>query len=207
MELREALSQIDTIKTQIARVELYRGYRSLTVGITGLLAFGAAAIQSVVLPNPGSVVDRYVDLWIGVATVSVLIVGGELLFRCLRQRSSLVTRGTISAIEQFLPCLVAGALVTWAMAYHARESLELLPGLWAVFFGLGMLASARYLPGAILWVGCYYLAAGTACLVWARGEAAFSPWAMVATFGVGQLVTALVLFLNLEREHESSEAR
>lgn len=207
MELHEALSQIDTIKTQLARVELYRGYRSLTVGITGIFAFGAAALQSVWLPNPAQSVDRYVNLWVGVATLSVLIVGVELLVRCRRQRSSLVTRGTLTAIEQFLPCLVAGALVTWVITYHARDSLSLLPGLWAIFFGLGMLASARYLPAAIFWVGVYYLAAGTACMVWARGETAFSPWAMAATFGVGQLATAVVLYLNLERNIESSEVR
>lgn len=203
MELHEALSQIDTIKTQLARVELFRGYRSLTVGITGMLAWVAGALQSVWLPNPARSVDRYVDLWIGVAVISALIVGVELLVRCVRERSSLVTRGTISAIEQFLPCLVAGALVTWAMVYYARDSLWLLPGLWAILFGLGMLASARYLPAAIYWVGVYYMAAGTACLVWARGDAAFSPWAMAATFGVGQTATALVLYLNLERNNES----
>lgn len=202
MELREALSQVDAIKTQIARVELYRGYRSLTVGITGLLAFVAATVQAIWLPHPARNVDRYVDLWVAVAMAGVVIVGVDLLLRCLRQRSSLVTRGTISAIEQFLPCLVAGALVTWAMTYHARDSLALLPGLWAILFGLGMLASARYLPTAIFWVGTYYLAAGTACLVWAQGNAAFSPWAMAGTFGVGQLATAAVLYLKLERNNE-----
>ena len=64
---------LNTIKTQIARVELYRGYRSLTTGITGLLALVAAALQSIWLPNPAMAVDHYVDLWLGVATISAVI--------------------------------------------------------------------------------------------------------------------------------------
>ena len=45
MELREALQQISDIRQQMARSEVFRGYRSLTVGSSGVLGLLAAAVQ------------------------------------------------------------------------------------------------------------------------------------------------------------------
>jgi len=77
----------------------------------------------------------------------------------------------------------------------------MLPGLWAVCFSLGIFASRTLLPRGIAPVAGYYLIAGCMNLVLARGPAAFSPWAMGLTFGVGQLLAAAVLYWNLERRH------
>jgi C4-dicarboxylate transporter len=42
MELHEALSQISEIRQQMARSEVFRGYRSMTVGFSGVLGLLAA---------------------------------------------------------------------------------------------------------------------------------------------------------------------
>ena len=70
----------------------------------------------------------------------------------------------------------------------------MLPGLWQVLFSLGIFASCRLLPRATFGVAVFYLASGLTCLALARGEAAFSPWAMGLPFGVGQLLAAAVLY-------------
>ncbi|MEE8452390.1 MAG: hypothetical protein V3R99_10765 [Thermoguttaceae bacterium] len=44
MELHEAMERISEIRGQIARTETFRGYRSATVGFSGLLAFVGAAV-------------------------------------------------------------------------------------------------------------------------------------------------------------------
>jgi hypothetical protein len=80
----------------------------------------------------------------------------------------------------------------------------MLPGLWQVLFGLGIFASWRFLPHAVIWVAVFYLATGLWCLAQAQGQAALSPWAMALPFGVGQLVTAGVLYWALERAHEQA---
>ena len=56
-----------------------------------------------------------------------------------------------------------------------------------------------------LWVWVYvahaalfYLAAGLTSLTLARGDAAFSPWAMGLSFGIGQFLAAAVLYRTLE---------
>ena len=52
MELREALRQITDIRQQMAQSEVFRGYRSLTVGFSGAAAILAAAVQPHVVPSP-----------------------------------------------------------------------------------------------------------------------------------------------------------
>jgi hypothetical protein len=201
MELREALLQIDAIHAQISRAETFRGYRAASVGSTALLAFATAGIQAVSISDPAGHLAEYLQLWIGAAFASVTIVALELAFHCLRSPSQFAQRQTWQAIGQFLPCLVAGALLTWTLCTHAPESATLLPGLWAIVFSLGIFASLRQLPREVIAVAIYYLGAGIAALAWAKGPDALSPWAMAGTFGVGQLLTTAILYWTLERRH------
>ena len=74
----------------------------------------------------------------------------------------------------------------------------MLPGLWQILFSLGVFASCRLLPRAMFLVATFYMACGLATLATARGDAAFSPWAMGLPFGVGQWLAAAVLYRTLE---------
>jgi hypothetical protein len=87
------------------------------------------------------------------------------------------------------------------LLYHAPECLWMLPGLWSILFSLGIFASWRLLPKPTFWVAVHYLIAGIGCLMLAKGEHAFSPWAMALPFGVGQLLAAGILYWTLERPH------
>jgi hypothetical protein len=78
--------------------------------------------------------------------------------------------------------------------------LPWMPGLWSLFFGVGAFASCPYLPRGVLGVGFYFLAAGATLLHLAPSGASLGPWAMPLSFGVGHLVLAAILYLNLERK-------
>ena len=65
------------------------------------------------------------------------------------------------AIEQFCPCLI-GVLVTVVLVRAAPESLWMLPGLWQIFYSLGIFASCRLLPRPTFWVAVFYLGTGLA---------------------------------------------
>ncbi len=199
MELHEALEQISTIRAQVAQTQTFRGYRAITVGCTGLLGLVAAAAQSICVPDPQRFVRSYVDHWSFVAVASILLVATELTLRWFRTDSRLAREQTIRAVEQFLPCLLAGGVITWVLAYRHAESASLLPGMWAICFSLGVFASLRQMPPAIKWAGVYYMLAGAASLIWAQGDYAFSPWAMAGSFGGGQLLIATVLYRTLEQ--------
>jgi hypothetical protein len=92
-------------------------------------------------------------------------------------------------------------MVTVILLIQSRELIPWLPGLWTLFFGLGLLSARPNLPRAIGWVGCFYLLAGGGLLCLADSGASLSPHAMGATFGLGQLAAAWVLHRNVERQH------
>ena len=204
MELRDALAQITEIRTQIARNETFRGYRAATVGLSGLLALAGAAAQARWLPEPAQHLTAYLALWFGLAAVSLAVVSAEMAARSYWYASPLARQLTLLAVEQFVPSLVAGGLLTAAVVLTAPEAAWLLPGLWAVVFSLGVLASCRLLPGMTFLIGVYYLVGGIAALALARGEAAFSPWAMAGNFGGGQLLAAAILYFTLERNDDKA---
>ena len=204
MHLHDALAQITEIRSQMARTQTFRGYRSATVAFSGLLALAVSAVQAAWIPHPRQDVEAYVKLWAAIAALSVAVVAVELVIHCRRAGSPLTTQVTWLAVQQFAPCILVGGITTEALVRFSPESLWLLPGLWAMMFSLGVFSSCRLLPRPMFLVGVYYLVAGLACFSWASGENAFSPWAMAGTFGGGQFLAATLLYFTLERNHESS---
>ncbi|MFI5458723.1 MAG: hypothetical protein ACHRXM_25115 [Isosphaerales bacterium] len=201
MELREALTQITEIRLQLARTEVFRGYRAMPVAFSGGVALLAALIQAGTIADPASQIGPYLVLWIGAAFVSALAAGLEMMIRARNAGSPMTRELTWLAVEQFCPSLLAGALVTVVLLRAAPESLWMLPGLWQIFFALGIFASCRLLPKQTFWVAVFYLGTGLAVLAVAHGEAALSPWLMGLPFGAGQLLAATVLYRTLERNH------
>ncbi|HEX8202888.1 MAG TPA: hypothetical protein VF590_20600, partial [Isosphaeraceae bacterium] len=185
MELHEALRQIADIRRQMARGEVYRGYRSMIVGASGVLALLAMALQPRWVLAPEADLGRYLGLWIGVAAASLIGAGAEMAWRARRAGPGLARQMTLLAAEQFLPCVAVGALLTLCIARAAPRVAWMLPGLWALVFSLGVFASRRILPRPVVGVGVYYAVCGCACLVWGQGPFAFAPWLMGVTFGGG----------------------
>jgi hypothetical protein len=204
MDLRDALTQITEIRQQMARTEVFRGYRAVPVTFSGVLALGVAGLQAVIMPEPKDNVADYLILWITAAIVSIVAMGVGLVLDYRRNYSQLTWSMTKLAVGQFLPCVAAGGLLAFVLWNQAPDCLWMLPGLWAILFGLGIFASYRLLPRATFWVGVYYLVTGSFCLAWAQGDYAYSPLAMAVPFGVGQLLAAAILYWTLERIHGES---
>jgi hypothetical protein len=204
MDLHDALTQIAEIRRQVSRTETYRGYRALPVALSGVLACLAGWFQSWSVIEPARQLVDYLALWITAASLSLAVTGVFMLLHCLHSPSPWTRSLTMLAVAQFVPCVIAGGLVTFVFARFAPESAWLLPGLWSIFFALAVFSSFRLLPKATFWVAVYYLAAGCVCLVVGRDEWAFSPWLMIGTFGAGQFAAAGVLYWTLERNHDET---
>lgn len=195
-EVRAALTQLSEIHAQLLRSEVFRGYRSRPLAITAGVAVLAAVLQG----TSGSVSDAagFVGLWAIAAGVCATVCAVDLWQRSWSDRSRGERTRVLRVLGQLAPAFVAGALVPFVLLRQSGVGIGLLPGLWALFFGLGVFASRPFLPRAVGWVGLWYCAAGGALLLCAS-EAVPGPWGMGLTFGVGQGMAAAVVHHGIER--------
>lgn len=196
-ELRQALDDISAIRSQVARGTQFRGYGPLSIASSGILAMLVAAAESrwgAAAPH----LNVFLAIWISTAAVAIFLSALETIFRVQRVHSGLALEMIQAAVEQFLPCMVVGLLLTVVLMQIASQDSWMLPGLWAVIFSLGVFASCRFLPRQMFAVGAWYLAAGLVSLLVAAGHHALLPWAMGLPFGIGQLLVAAVLQFGFE---------
>jgi hypothetical protein len=196
-DLSKALGDIGSIRRQMARSTEFRGYGPATLAATALFSVAAACAQAMWLPDAAAHPVAYLGLWTGVAVVSGATIGVQMISRSHRMHSVLAGEMIRMAVEQFLPAIGVGAILTLVIANYAPQVLWMMPGLWQILSGLGIFSSCRFLPRAMTGAGVWYLAAGLFTVALADGRA-LSPWAMGIPFGVGQLLIAGVLYCNAQ---------
>jgi hypothetical protein len=202
-DLNKAIGDISSIRMQVARSTEFRGYGPATLAATGLFAVAAGTAQALWLPDPAGHVPVYLAIWISTAIVSAALIGTQMRARTHRVHSGLANEMILMAVEQFLPSVAAGALLTFTIARYIPVAVWMLPGLWQIIFSLGVFSSCRFLPRPILAAGAWYLLTGLACIALA-GNRALSPWAMAIPYGVGQFLVAAILFFTT-REAEDDK--
>jgi len=194
MKVQRALSQIAEIHRHLAKSEVYRGCRSLPVALTGVFAVLGGFLMPWVVPAQSPM--AFLLFWVGIAVLSCAVVISEIAYDYYFRSGATIRRTTRKVCEQFAPCLAAGTVVTVAIAGAEAAYVPLLPGLWAVLYSMGLFAARPYLPRAIGWVALFYLVAGVALFLSIAHDPASMTLRMAATFGPGQLLAALVLYLN-----------
>jgi hypothetical protein len=198
MEVSRALDQIAEIHQQMAKGEVYRGYRSLPFAASGLMGFAAAWLQPAALGTGDPI--GFVLYWTAIAALAGFVGSSEIIHNYVVHDNGSDRRQTRKVVGQFLPSVVAAAAITVCFTHLSAALVPLLPGLWAICFGIGTFASRPYLPRASGWIALLYYAAGFTLLWIAREPDSLTGWSVGGVFGAGQLLAALVLWWNLERK-------
>ena len=200
MDAARALDQIAEIHRQMAKGEVYRGYRSAPVAMSGAIGIAAAAFQ------PAGLVVRdptgFVVYWTAIAAAAALVGSSEILFNYAAKEDAGGRRRTRRVVGQFLPSLAGAVVLTICFAHVTPALVSILPGVWAVCFGIAVFACRPYLPRASGWVALFYFGAGSALLWAGHGADTIGGWSVGGTFGLGQLLAAAVLWWNLERTND-----
>jgi hypothetical protein len=202
-DLHKALGDIESIRRQVARSTEFRGYGPATVAGTALMAVGAAALQNRWLPDPANHVGQYLVLWLATAALAASMAGAQMYTRSRRLHSGMSDEMIQMAVEQFLPSVGASLLLTFVLFRYVPSSVWMLPGLWQIVFSLGIFASCRFLPRAMLAAGAWYLLTGLVCIALGDNRA-LSPWAMGIPYAAGQLLVAGVLYFAAQEAGDES---
>jgi hypothetical protein len=198
-DLHKALADIGNIRLSLAAGTMFRGFGPTVIAATGTLAFVAAAAQSMWL-DPNGEAFTFVAVWSGIAVISVILIGLEMLARTRRQQSGLADEMLLNTVEHFLPIGAAGLVISAILLRFAPDAAWLLPGLWQMLLAVGLFVAMRFLPRAVAIAAAWYFLAGAAVLIISSQERALLPWAMGIPFGVGQLLMAGILHVALGGE-------
>jgi hypothetical protein len=197
MDYPRALTQIAEIHQQIAKGEIYRGYRSIPIAASGIVGLVAAAAQPAAVAAQPQAFVRY---WSMVAVIASVVGLSEVAYVYLVRDHASGRRRTRQVLGQFLPAAVAAGMITIAFPHVSPRLVALLPGLWAVCFGVGTFSSRPYLPRMSGFVALFYLLVGSFLLWTADLDGPLRAWAVGGTFGAGQMMAAAVLYWELERD-------
>ncbi len=190
-DLHRALTDIRTIRRQVAATTQFRGYGPLTLSATAVLALLTGIVQARWLPAPASVPAHYVALWLTTGVLCAALIATQMLTRANRLHSGMADEMVQLAVTAFLPAAVAGLTLPFVLLRAAPAAIWMLPGLWQLLFSLGVFASCRSLPRPMLLAGAWFFSTGFACLL--LGDArALAPFTMAGTYALGMALVALI---------------
>ena len=187
-----ALAEIDRIRGQLAASTRFQGFTPAIAVTTGLLALILAAVQSA-YPDPSATIVTMLVQWVLLAIICACLIGADAVVRARRLHRAMAETMISTTLRQFLPVGAAGAIAAIVILLRAPAWAAILPGLWQLLIGIGILAALPALPRLLAWRAGWYFVAGAASLVVGAGATDISPWAMGLPFGSGQVLIAALL--------------
>ena len=197
-DLNRALVDIRNIRRQVAQTTEFRGYGPLTLSATAVLALLAGAAQARWLPEPATHPAQYVALWLAPGVLCAALIVTQMLTRANRLHSGMADEMVRMAVVQFLPAAIAGAILPFVLLHVSQNVVWMMPGLWQILFGLGVFASCRCLPRAMLLAGAWFLLTGFA-LIACGDNRALAPAAMADAYAVGMARVAAIHFFSARK--------
>ncbi len=118
-EYSRALEQIAEIHEHLAKTEVYRGWRSLPVASSGLVGLAAAGWQA----SSARPIDAesFTIYWLAIGVVALVIGCSEIVWHYGSRATPGERRRSLQVIGQFVPALLAGAIITGAVLRLERR--------------------------------------------------------------------------------------
>ena len=130
------------------------GWGQVVIGVTGILAAWLASVQG----SP----ELWLATWSVAAVVSVAIGVLTTAMKARAAKMPLLTGPGRKFMLSLAPPLVAGAVLT--VVLFKTGSMAVLPGVWLLLFGVGILTAGAFSVPVVPVMGLTFMALGTAAL-------------------------------------------
>lgn len=177
---------------QYIRATMEAAHSFTSVPGKGCVAMGVVALAAAALSSWPPFAAHWLPIWLGAAVLAVVLVALFLVDKVHAQGFSL-SRGVVRRFFLVLaPALVAGAILTAALASTPARSL--VPGTWLLLYGAGLAAAGIFSLPVVSVTGCAFMLLGAFAL-------ALSPTWSVALLGAGFGGLHIVLGVIVWRRH------
>jgi hypothetical protein len=144
----------------------------------GGVAMGIAALAAGALAVSQPTLERWLIMWLAGAVAAVAIAGWTMALKARRAGVSLVEGPARRFALGFLPPVLAGAALTWAL-YRGGDP-GVIPGMWLLLYGAGVTTAGTFSVRVVPVMGVCFMAAGVAALL---SPAAWGDVYLAAGFG------------------------
>jgi hypothetical protein len=154
-----AADNLRFIRDTMAHAGAFTSVSGAAMMATGGLGLAAAVAAPPVMlaTDPG----RFLLTWISVAMVSAAVSSVAIGRKANRAGQSLVTGPARRFGLAFAPALVAGAVLTCALATSGQQAL--LPGMWLTLYGAAITAGGAFSVRPVPVMGCVFMTLGALC--------------------------------------------
>ncbi len=130
-------------------------------GVGGML-IGAVALAAAYATWHAPTPDLWLAIWVAAAGVSVVIGGLAMVHKALKADTSILSRPGRKFALSLAPPLAAGALLT--LALFRSGSVGVLPGLWLLLYGAGVMTGGAFSVRIVPAMGLCFMALGAVAL-------------------------------------------
>lgn len=156
------------------------GWGQIAVGISALVAAGIAAQQLTV--------GAWLGIWLAEAVVALVLSLWSAHRKARRLGVPLLHGPGQKFVRSFVPPIMAGALLTFVL-YRAGLA-NLLPGIWLLLFGTGVVTGGAFSVGSVPVMGMCFMLVGAISFFC---PAAWGNWLLAAGFGGLHIIFGAVI--------------
>jgi hypothetical protein len=146
------------------------GWGQVVIGVT---AIGAAILASLT-PDPST----WMGVWLAEACIAAAISIASMTIKSQAANMPVFSGPIRKLVLSFAPPIAAGSVLTLAM--HATGSFALVPGMWMLLYGAGVISAGTYSVRIVPFMGGAFMVAGVVALV---APASWSTAMLIASFG------------------------
>ncbi len=178
-----AMQNLEFIRETMASATAFTAVPGWGMALTGVTAVGAA-----VLATQQARPRAWLSVWLVEAVVGLVIGAASMALKARAVEASLRTGSGRKFALSLVPSLAVGALLT-AVLYKSGQAV-LLPGMWLLLYGTGVVAAGAFSVGAVPAMGFGFLGLGALALL---GPAAWGNLLLAAGFGGLHLVFGVLI--------------
>ena len=144
----------------------------------GQVVIGLTAIAAALIGARAQTPSTWLAIWFAEACIAGAISVASMTIKSHAANMPVFSGPIRKLVLSFSPAIAAGCLLT--LALHAAGAMALIPAMWMLLYGAGVISAGTYSVTIVPFMGAAFMLVGLVTLI---APAAWATWMLIASFG------------------------